>query len=498
MGREWLFKVTGAGDGGKSPSVVTGKKEKYKNTWSSGCMSAIYNLFDVHHHQFRFHHPSFMSSESGFTDYQHSSSFSLQGIEAPRNSLESPQTNLNIPVAKIQIKTNRSNFIEDLYSESCNSPSVKTPNLVARLMGLDLLPEYSSPRASASSVTTNANHHTRSLPVTPRVSTAGRRSTDNDYHHRLSLQIDKENNYNCSNGQKSLLQSETKQIMVQTRERSSRRLGTDITNSTMSPTARGKCHRRDLNLVLVRPKKGPVTETIGKAKRDESRELTSSPKLRLLDIKSNLNKPVSNSNSRLLSNEVVKSKCQTVKMHQKPVKKLKNVVKDEKIKRIASERYDLRLKKMSQLEKSTALPKKCRSFKKEMTSSCSTKRLSQKQVSLPSNQKSSYKSNDTHNLKAVVTTNTTTTCSSNPLQPSIYHQLEKHRHPTVAAATATSATDCEWDMGRSMWRLLSTEFMTDLVVELESEILKNLVHEIVTEMVGPAVSDMVTSHVRFS
>ncbi|KAM0039002.1 hypothetical protein Hdeb2414_s0012g00377071 [Helianthus debilis subsp. tardiflorus] len=473
MGREWLFKVTGAGDGGKSPSVVTGKKEKYKNTWSSSCMSAIYNLFDVHHHQFRFHHPSFTQSESGFTDYQHSSSFSLQGIEAPRNSLESPQTNLNIPVTKIQIKSNRANFIEDLSSESCSSPSVKTPNLVARLMGLDLLPEYSSPRASASSVTTNANHHTRSLPVTPRVSTAGRRSTDNDYHHRLSLQIDKENNYNCSNGQKSLLQSEPKQIMVQTRERSSRRLGTDITNSTMSnstmsPTARGKCHRRDSNLVLVRPKKGPVTETIGKAKRDESRELTSSPK------------------------------CQTVKMHQKPVKKLKNVVKDEKIKRIASERYELRLKKMSQLEKSTALPKKCRSFKKEMTSSCSTKRLSQKQVSLPSNQNSSYKSNDTHNLKAVVTTNTTTTCSSNPLQPSIYHQLQKHRHPTVAAATATSATDCEWDMGRSMWRLLSTEFMTDLVVELESEILKNLVHEIVTEMVGPAVSDMVTSHVRFS
>lgn len=90
MGREWLHKSSRGGDigGGKSPSTVSittakgvnGKtrKEKEKNNSSSGCMSAIFNLFDIqHHHQFRFNHPSF-TSESTIINHQQSN-FVLQG-----------------------------------------------------------------------------------------------------------------------------------------------------------------------------------------------------------------------------------------------------------------------------------------------------------------------------------------------------------------------------------------------------------------------------------
>ncbi|KAI7735913.1 hypothetical protein M8C21_021502 [Ambrosia artemisiifolia] len=430
MGKEWLYKATG-------------KKEKHKNSLSSGCMSAIYGLFDVQHHQYRFHHMSLMSSESVVNDYQQSD-FCLQGIEAPRNSLESPESamkvahslskvkehmNLKIPVSRIYIKTNPSKSTDGLSTENCNTPGTKTPNLVARLMGLDLLPEYSSPRASASSVTANSHHRSRSLPATPRLSTASRRSTDNnDYHHRLSLQIDKENR-NIGQEHESLhvkIKNHSKE-----KEKASRRLGTDITN-TISP-ARGKCHRRDLNLVLLKPK-APIKETAGKAKRDESKQLSCSQKIRVLDIKTNLIKPISNS----------------PKLHQmRAMKKPENIVKDEKIKRITSERYDLRLKKMGQQEKvfvnkkSTALPKHVL------------------KVSLPSNLNSSYNSNNTHNLQAASAATTTT------------------------SATATFASSCSFfNFERSMRRLLSTAFVAEveeIVAEIEREIFGNLVVEIATE-----------------
>lgn len=112
-----------------------------------------------------------------------------------------------------QIKTSGGTVSD---SSSC-SPGTKTPSLVARLMGLDLLPESQSP-SSTSSLTPNPhsiskphlNLHplrpsrqslqntkevnaagTRSLPETPRISSA--RRSDVDHHHRLSLQINKEN-----------------------------------------------------------------------------------------------------------------------------------------------------------------------------------------------------------------------------------------------------------------------------------------------------------------
>lgn len=133
----------------------------------------------------------------------------------------------------IQIKTtsSRSGVSPNDFSSdtSSNSPGTKTPSLVARLMGLDLLPETNSPTNLSSTSPSTAihaaqKHHylsrsqtqplrsrrhlnnkarhlldndmtssgTRSLPETPRISSA-RRSDVDLHHHRLSLQINKEN-----------------------------------------------------------------------------------------------------------------------------------------------------------------------------------------------------------------------------------------------------------------------------------------------------------------
>nr|XP_043618103.1 uncharacterized protein LOC122589847 [Erigeron canadensis] len=449
------------------------------NSWSSGCMSAIFRVFDIQHHQsFRFHHPSFIS-ESTININSPQSTFSLQGVEAPRNSLETPesameniapssssskvkeQKNLNIQMGGIKIKTQRSRFTDDISSECSSSPGTKTPGLVARLMGLDLLPEYSSPRPSSSSTTpVNSHHRSSSLPTTPRMSTASRRSTDNEYHHRLSLQVDKENDMKMTR-RKS--EEYAKQIANQVRERINRRLGTDITNTVS--TTKNKEQRRDSNLVLLKPKKvvartpasALASVTTTKVKNDENTTFLRSPKFRLLDINNNLNKPMSNSQSS-------------------PQVKVEKPLKEKKIKRIPSERYDLRLKKMSQQDDAIVMRKNCKkksttlqhhvvnvknttkflSFKKEVTSSSSTTRLPQKQVSflgsmkhLPSNPNLSYNN--------VVTTTTTfldhfdyisriidqcgiyhTTLisygqwhtPSHPLHPSIFHTLEKQYHHT--------------------------------------------------------------------
>ncbi|GJS02286.1 probable serine/threonine-protein kinase dyrk2 isoform X1 [Tanacetum coccineum] len=567
MGREWLRKAGGGGGGDrstceKSPSPTTAttkhvkqKARKEKNNTFSGCMSAFFSLFDIQHHQFRLHHPAFLSEST--INNSSRMNIDLRGVEAPRNSLESPETmvdvarsssssskvkdeitKLNIPMGGIKIKTQRSRFTDYISSECSSSPGTKTPNLVARLMGLDILPEYSSPRLSADATPViNSHHRSRSLPSTPRLSATSRRSADNDYHRRLSLQVDKENFNNCKGQENEQKSRYAKEIANQVRERINRRLGTDITNTISS--ASNKEYRRDLNLVLLMPKKplaslspahsfslSPahsfVQETISKAKQDrktpnlappktkkpptsplapahynapetakDNQDLTqflNSPKLRLLDINNNLTKPISHSQSLSYKDVAPKPKPMSP-LRKSLLMKVEKPVKDQKMIRIASERYDSRLKKMHQQEeqfvgkisrkKSTLLPlpnhhhhvnvnvkntTKFLSFKKEMTSQCSTTRLPQNQVSLmtmtqsPSNLNSSYNANQTHtsnflNQPSIASTtgpfhdhfdyiskilnqcgisHTTPITAGqwhsclHPLQPSIFHKLEKH------------------------------------------------------------------------
>ncbi|KAK4839852.1 hypothetical protein QYF36_025486 [Acer negundo] len=254
MGKEWYW------SGSRSSTSKRGDNNNTTtSTTPSGCMSAVFHLFDFHHFQFplnqhhHHHHQSPFISHHHHEDHHHTV---LKGVEAPRNSLELEETpslstssnlkqeeeeeeveNLKIPMG-IQIKTNnntrssKSNYDSASSSEiSSSSPGgSKTPNLVARLMGLDLLPDQTTNSSSfqqeplPTKLNLNHNHHhhhhlrstrqalqplqnksiilhdvitttsgsgTRSLPETPRISSA--RRSDVDYHHRLSLQINKEN-----------------------------------------------------------------------------------------------------------------------------------------------------------------------------------------------------------------------------------------------------------------------------------------------------------------
>ncbi|CAI9762386.1 unnamed protein product [Fraxinus pennsylvanica] len=307
MGKEWLNWVGGGGGGGGGGSGVSGVGERNRSTRrrrmvgevkeaTSGCMCAVFQLFDLHHFQFPLNQqPEYFHQEEDTT--------TSKGVEAPRNSLELEEPamkaasfsledkKLKIP-APIQIKSRLSDSISE--SNTINSPGTKTPNLVARLMGLDLLPECGSPAFSSSSSLnpskTKSHLHSRnliqsrsrssrisysdddisingarSLPETPRISSA--RRSDVDHHHRLSLQINKENigqDYEYSavkkiatrrgivqeNDQNRSPGNYAKQIVKQVKESFNRKVGLqDITN-----TIKNKEQRRDENL-LRKPSK---------------------------------------------------------------------------------------------------------------------------------------------------------------------------------------------------------------------------------------------------
>ncbi|KAI3720775.1 hypothetical protein L2E82_31768 [Cichorium intybus] len=445
MGKQWLLcKVPD--DGGhatvKSSSTTNtksiGKSRKRggdrptSSSSSGGCMSAIFHLNSLE-----------LEEQETMVEEAASSSSSSSKVKQ--------ETNFHIPVGGIQIKTKRSRLMDDVSSECSSSPGTKTPSLVARLMGLDLLPENSSPRTSLSSPrpSSSSSHatpsnplskfsshkiSTRSLPATPRISTAARPSAEVDYHHRLSLQTNKENRRKYD----ETTSEYAKQIAQQVRENISRRVGADITN-----TVKRKEQRRDECLVVLKPKRpSPPSSAISdfhqginyghvRAKESEPVPLSCSSRLKLLEIKNTFNRPISNSpkSSPLSSStEVMISPSSSSITTKSPplinvkvqVVKQENPQKVQKCKRIASEKYDLRLKKIHQQEepfmkkcnkKSTPLSNhlvnivntttKFISFKKDMASPSSTT-LSQKQVplesitQLPSCQSRSYK--ETHTL----------------------------------------------------------------------------------------------------
>ncbi|XP_076923635.1 uncharacterized protein LOC143585832 [Bidens hawaiensis] len=538
MGKPWLLYK----DVNKKQAAGKSRKrdgERHMSSSSSstfgGCMSAIFNMFDIHHyHHLPFHQPGSLISESCVSNIIGEPNvtlkgISLKGVEAPRNSLEveeqelssSPcssslklkqETNFKIPMCDIQINTKRSKILtEDISSECSSSPSTKTPTLVARLMGLDLLPENSSPRVSSSSCATpsnplvklssNKNNSTRSLPATPRLSTGdirSRPSTEADYHHRLSLQINKENKRRYDEGSSEY----AKQIAKQIRENISRRVaGADITN-----TGKSKEHRRDEFLVVLKPNRPSSGSTANAVKKSrnldqghgfgkenyEPTPISSLARTRLMEIKNNLNKPNSSLRSSPLSS--ISSTTKSPPLMKDDVKQEKPIIKMQKCKKIASEKYDLRLKKMHQQDQEPCV-KKCNkkstplsnhlvkvninttkfmSFKKDMASSTSssTTTLPQKQnikdthkLTFQDKVSSSSNSISNGNCIAAVIATTATTGSSNsdyfnyiskilnhtgienttlisishwyspshPLHPSIFQQIEKICHPTGAA-----------------------------------------------------------------
>ncbi|KAJ6672006.1 LOW PROTEIN: M-PHASE INDUCER PHOSPHATASE-LIKE PROTEIN [Salix viminalis] len=185
-----------------------------------------------------------------------------RGVEAPRNSLEleeepplrsSKDEKFNIPIG-IQIKTK--GVPNDLSSsEISSSPGTKTPNLTSAKT-------TSSPwqkKVALEVVWTHDFSGTRSLPETPRISSARR----SDVEHRLSLQINKENVIEdlvlsrLSSLKRIDLKFEeesrspghyARQIVKQVKESVGRKFGLDITNTERN---REQTRRRDQELELI-------------------------------------------------------------------------------------------------------------------------------------------------------------------------------------------------------------------------------------------------------
>ncbi|KAF8380377.1 hypothetical protein HHK36_027862 [Tetracentron sinense] len=537
MGRERYW------GGGRSMRKEGGEKE------SHGCMSGVLQLFDFPQFQFALHQqPSFKPDPFLQEDPTH-----VKGVEAPRNSLESEEgpfmgaasfssimkeEDLKIPVG-IRLETVAETGgkagvskprIEDLSSESSSSPGTKTPNLVARLMGLDLLPDDLSPCSSsilvksssqrfnlhqhhlqernASAVlkrelrsrqplqsrtnnTTNfmENHHelryeitgSRSLPDTPRISSARRSDVD----PRLSLSINKENmiingefDYSpvMKGRKKEWIREEdenrspsyyARQIVKQVKESVSRKVGLDITNSPRN---------REGDSLTIKSKKKGVSKT-GDIESSTSKHSTPScsPRLRFLEPK---NKPVTTSVAKdktshspkplskpcpisppLMSSTPATSENQSPLQPPKP----KSQQSISKCKKASSERFTQRLKKPPQTSETIRAPpvpaattklnlaekKKCK--KTPLSNDLLSTKLPQKQLSSCSSQ--TYKQEatqmlvdrDDHNstgddvaefryvsaiLKRTgidrdsVVSITRWFTPSHPLNPSIFHHLE--------------------------------------------------------------------------
>ncbi|XP_038979339.1 uncharacterized protein LOC103695962 [Phoenix dactylifera] len=259
MGREWHW----------SRSLGKGDKE------SPGCMSGMFQYFDFHHLLFT---GSSRSVPPGSSPEVHNPTSQLKGVEAPRNSLELdeekppsasaiPEEYDDVPVG-VQVVLKPAALItlfeEERRSSQAETP--RTPGVVARLMGLEVLPdqlscpttpcrkspplvesrkqygkkskkkklkrecrrELVSPRQPLQSINCNVAGRyemgSRSLPDTPRASSA--RSWDS--YPRLSLQLQKEStnkamqefSYLCEvSGDYSLPPSPSSPSMAKSRKR---------------------------------------------------------------------------------------------------------------------------------------------------------------------------------------------------------------------------------------------------------------------------------------
>ncbi|KAK7270528.1 hypothetical protein RIF29_23740 [Crotalaria pallida] len=299
----------------------------------TGCMCAVFQAFDFHpfHFSLNQHHHQQQQPSSFNPSSLDNNSQDLHGVpkgaEAPRNSLESEDgtvssnsldEKLKIP-KNIRIKTSGGstrarggNVSTDVSSELISSPGTKTPTLVARLMGLDLLPDalHSSSSSSSSCISTpnqqgyhhlpHIHHHLRQrqhdFQLTKHRNSTGSYNNNNNAsgtrylhetprssdveHRRLSLQINKENlerkdmdlprfsfskrkcddeNFNARSPSHY-----ARQIVKQVKESVSRKVGVDITN-----TVKSREKEREEFVTQLRLKKS-LKKSSGKNSLDES------------------------------------------------------------------------------------------------------------------------------------------------------------------------------------------------------------------------------------
>ncbi|KAJ8438035.1 hypothetical protein Cgig2_030016 [Carnegiea gigantea] len=362
---------------------------------SGGCMNAVLHMFDFQrfhlclHPQLDHHdYPPPASLQPTTTTTAAAASFSvdyhpnsLNGVEAPRNSLESDEMVtggtslasitgdknddvLHISVG-IEINTSRrdtkpklvqaprgksTQLEETPISESSNSPGgARTPGLVARLMGLDILPESTTtttpprpslhsphtgtsapPRKARPKTSYDMNYGPHSLPETPR---------------RLSLQINKENSIvrkmessrpSCSAINTKRKEGKTnyyeelenrspgyyaRQIMKQVRETVSRRVGVDITNTINNNSTVQRDHRRDEHLLTLSTK----------PRKPNKLESNTNPSAKLKPLELPSSKITSSSLDNISSSDYVKSEAlQVLSVAVKPPPKPSDDADEEK------------------------------------------------------------------------------------------------------------------------------------------------------------------------
>ncbi|XP_019427297.1 PREDICTED: uncharacterized protein LOC109335605 isoform X2 [Lupinus angustifolius] len=310
----------------------------------SGCMCALFQPFHFHPFHFNINNQQQQQQQQQQPPFNSSSHNIPQGLlsvpkgaEAPRNSLESEDgtassiskdQNLKIP-KNIRVKTSgastraRGGNLSEISSEIISSPGTKSPTLVARLMGLDLLPDavHSSSSSSSSSISTpnkqghHPHHMHHHLKQRQHIQLMKHRNSTGSYNHslhdiprssdvehrRLSLQINKENmdldlsrfsfskrkcndeNYNYSSRSPSYY---ARQIVKQVKESVTRKVGVDITNSVKS---REQEREEFVNQLRIKKSLKKSAKSIDESSPGKYSSQTQSPKLsRFMDTK---NKP---------------------------------------------------------------------------------------------------------------------------------------------------------------------------------------------------------------
>ncbi|KAJ8771443.1 hypothetical protein K2173_026620 [Erythroxylum novogranatense] len=508
-------------------------------TPASGCMCSIFQLFDFHPFHFaNLHQQTSLKPNSSIPRDNDVS----KGIEVPRNNLELKKPNsLPSSVIKedddlaisigIQVRTNGGTTWKATNdccsSDISSSQGAKSPNLVARLMGLDVLPDSYSPRSSSSSSSnlgTSGNmfdlhHHVqarrlhphksvsprsssyvgdhftgcRSLPETPRISSA--RRSDVDYHHqhhRLSLQIYKENTSKSEEVVMSRVSSlqrkenrttshHARQIVKQVKGSVGRKVGLDITN-TVSNREQGI--RDEL---VSQPKSRKISKVLIK-KVDESSSgkqctsSSSSPKFKILEPK----------NEKLLKKHPQTSNSLRKKQTEPFVRATIDNVSEKKFKKTPLSK-NVTVSDLLPVKKDPSPP--ATRISQKQLSSCSSHSYKQQQILEPRDMKNN---GDTH----LGFGNTTATgdnvaaeyhdyitrilrCTgigkdtslsfvkwfspSNPLNPSTFYHLEFETSTTTTSTTTTTTNrlgNYSHQLGQRWNRKLLFHLVDEMLVEI--------------------------------
>ncbi|KAL1357476.1 hypothetical protein HN51_009377 [Arachis hypogaea] len=341
MGKDWYWSSRSSKRSSSATTTISQVEPPPPPPPPSGCMCAVFHLF--HFHPF---HP--FPTTAAVHHQQKSSPQDLPLPQAPRNSLEEShhlsttqppshlieQQHFKIP-KKIQVMKTSSEV--DMCCSSVESPgtSAKTPTLVARLMGLDLLPppssNLSSPSCSSSSCISTPNLHLLSKHrnstdcVIVDHSSPRTRSDLDYYHHRLSLQIntntnkdedlemmrfssssssllskrnnhfDDNHNNSVSNGRTSSSSSSSspshlaRQIVKQVKKNvmmnSGRKVGQDITNTIKQR------EQQPVTQIKLKKKLSSKPSSPSLDNHHDSNSLSFSPRLRFIETKNNSHKP---------------------------------------------------------------------------------------------------------------------------------------------------------------------------------------------------------------